>query len=157
MLLLLLVTLPLLLPPLTPRRGASSLKGTPFHRIIPDFMCQGGDTTRGDGTGGEHIYTSKFPKGFLDEFKAAEGYVPHSRPGLLSMANAGPNTNGSQFFLTTQPAPHLNGKHVVFGQVADAASMAVVKEVERYGSGNGSPRRLVRISDCGEIGGKKSE
>merc|ERR1711924_250769 len=88
-----------------------TFKGSAFHRIIPRFMCQGGDFTRGNGTGGESIYGEKF----ADEWDS--GFITHKKPYLLSMANAGPNTNGSQFFITLAPATHLDGKHVVFGQV----------------------------------------
>jgi peptidylprolyl isomerase len=116
-------------------------KGSFFHRIIPQFMCQGGDFTHGTGVGGESIYGMKFAD---ENFKAR-----HDKPGLLSMANAGPNTNGSQFFITTVPCSWLDGKHTVFGQVIDG--MDVVKAMERVGSQSGSPKDKVEIVDCGEI------
>jgi peptidylprolyl isomerase len=121
-------------------------KGSAFHRVIPGFMCQGGDFTRGNGTGGESIYGGKFAD---ESFAGAAGvhFV-----GCLSMANAGPNTNGSQFFLTTAETPHLNGKHVVFGKVADGESMAVVRKVESYGSKpSGATKAPVVIADCGQL------
>ncbi|XP_045610052.1 peptidyl-prolyl cis-trans isomerase [Procambarus clarkii] len=116
-------------------------KGSAFHRIIPNFMCQGGDFTKGNGTGGKSIYGSKFGD---ENFQ-----LKHTEPGILSMANAGPNTNGSQFFLTTVACPWLDGAHVVFGKVVEG--MDVVKTVEGFGSRSGKPSKMVTIADCNEL------
>jgi peptidylprolyl isomerase len=112
------------------------------HRIIPGFMMQTGDFERGDGTGGHSIYGKYFEDETFEH--------KHDCPGLLSMANAGPNTNGSQFFITFEMAPWLDDKHVVFGKVLDD-SFGVLKKIEKYGSGEGKPKKKIKIINCGRL------
>ncbi|KAK9201599.1 hypothetical protein WN944_016805 [Citrus x changshan-huyou] len=120
-------------------------KGTMFHRIIKGFMIQGGDFSKGNGTGGESIYGGKFAD---ENFK-----LDHNGPGILSMANSGANTNGSQFFITFRRQHHLDGKHVVFGKVVKG--LDIVKKIEQVGTGDGKPAQPVKIIDCGEFSESK--
>merc|ERR1711976_255967 len=116
-------------------------EGSSFHRVITQFMAQGGDFTKHNGTGGKSIYGGTFND---ENFE-----IPHYKPGQLSMANAGPNTNGSQFFITFVPCPWLDGKHTVFGEVCDGHD--VVGLLEQYGTQSGQPRANIVIEKSGEL------
>lgn len=121
-------------------------KGNKFHRVIPGFMMQGGDTTKGNGTGGVSIYGEKF---------ADEGiWYPHTHKGVLSMANAGKDTNGSQFFICYGPTPHLNKKHTIFGRVIHGYSICEAAEENKTGAQD-KPIKPVTIVDCGELLGEE--
>ena len=116
-------------------------KETMFHRVIPGFMAQGGDMTNHNGTGGESIYGERFED---------ENFIhKHTGPGILSMANAGPGTNGSQFFLCFDKFKHLDGKHVVFGQVSKGYE--VLGAMESFGSKTGATSKIIQIKECGEL------
>ena len=128
----------------TPASNPIGYKNSTFHRVIKDFMIQGGDFLNNDGTGKTSIYNAA---PFADE-----NFIhKHDQPGLLSMANSGPNTNGCQFFITCQKCDWLDGKHVVFGKVLDEASMHVARKCEAVPVSGNKPRLTLRVSECGEL------
>jgi peptidyl-prolyl isomerase D len=129
------------------RACADRTPGSIFHRVIKQFMIQGGDFTASNGTGGESIYGEKFEDENFD--------LKHDRPFLLSMANSGPATNGSQFFITTVPTPHLDSKHVIFGEVINGKS--IVRKIENLQTQSDKPTIDVTIVDCGELTGEAYE
>lgn len=128
----------------TAEKEGLAYKNSRFHRIIPGFMCQGGDFTNHNGTGGVSIYGKKFAD---ETFEGKAG--KHTGFGCLSMANAGPNTNGSQFFICTAETPWLNGKHVVFGRLLEGAD--VLRAMEAQGQQSGSPKQSVVIAGSGQL------
>ena len=121
-----------------------SFRGSPFHRIVEGFMCQGGDFTKKNGSGGESIYGQFFPD---ESFAGKAG--KHIGPGIVSMANSGPDTNSSQFFIITNATPHLDGKHVVFGQVIEG--MDVLYTISKCGTASGVPKKQAVIAECGQL------
>ncbi|RWS23553.1 peptidyl-prolyl cis-trans isomerase-like protein [Leptotrombidium deliense] len=116
-------------------------KGSTFHRVIPNFMFQGGDFTKHNGTGGKSIYGKTFDN---ENFN-----LKHTRPGLVAMANTGPNTNNSQFYITLAPTPWLDGRNVVFGSVVEGFDL--LQRYEQYGTQSGKPTAKIVINDCGEL------
>ena len=129
----------------TGEKGAEfSYKGNCFHRVITDFMMQGGDTTAGNGTGGMSIYG--------DRFEDEQIWYPHTHKGVLSMANAGPDTNGSQFFICYRDTPHLDNKHTIYGRVISGYSICEKAESVEKGASD-KPLKDIKIADCGELKG----
>lgn len=131
-------------------RGGSPIgyKGSPFHKIVPGFLIQGGDFIRGDGTGITSIYGDKF----LDESSTSLTMLRHDSAGLVAMTNSGPNTNGCQFYITCAPCEFLNGKHVIFGKVIDGMNVVrIINEVPITTTADSKPKLPIIISECGEM------